>query len=50
MTANLNENPSSCEHQLNSMIQGAIRGTEKKRRKTNRGRRSRKVGDRGNIK
>ena len=33
MTANLNKNPSSCKHQLNSMIQGASRGTEKEKEK-----------------
>ena len=30
MTANLDENPSSCEHQLDSMIQGTSGETEKK--------------------
>ena len=45
MTANLNENPSSCECQSDSMIQGTSRGTEKRRRKTNRSRRSQRMGD-----
>ena len=35
MTANLNKNPSGCEHQLDSMIQEASRGTEKRRGQTN---------------
>ena len=47
MATNLNENLSSCEHQSDSMIQGAGRGTEKRRRKTNRNRRSQRVGDQG---
>jgi len=50
MTANLNENPSGCECQSDSMIQGTSRETEKEGRKTNRGRRSRRVEDRKNIK
>ena len=50
MTANLNENLSSYEHQSDSTIQGTSRGTEKRGRKNNRGRRSRRVGDRKNIK
>jgi len=50
MTANLDENPSGYKCQLDSMIQGASRGIEKRRRKINRGRRSRRVGDRENIK
>jgi len=36
MTANLNENPSGCECQSDSMIQEASGETEKRRRKTNR--------------
>ena len=40
MTANLDKNPSSSEHQSDSMIQGASRGAEKRKRKTNRSRRS----------
>jgi len=35
MTANLNENPSGCECQLDSIIQGASRGAEKERGKIN---------------
>ena len=50
MTVNLDENLSGCEHQLDNMIQGASRETEKRRRKTNRDRRSQRVGDRKNIK
>ena len=49
MTTNLNENPSSGECQSDSTIQGASQKTEKRRRKTNRDRRSRRVGDRENI-
>jgi len=45
MTANLNENPSSCKHQSDSTIQGTSGEIEKRRRKTNRNRRSRRVGD-----
>ena len=36
MTANLDENPFSCEHQSDSMIQRASGGIEKRERKTNR--------------
>ena len=43
MIINLNKDPSSGECQSDSMIQGASRGTEKRRRKTNRGRRSQRV-------
>jgi len=50
MTANLDENPSGYKHQSDSMIQEASRETEKRRRKTNRSRRSRRVRDRENIK
>jgi len=50
MIANLDENLSSDKHQPDSTIQGVSRGTEKRRRKTNRGRRSQRVGDRKNIK
>ena len=32
MTANLNENPSSCKYQSDSTVQGASRGVEKKER------------------
>jgi len=35
MTANLNENPSSCECQSDSIVQKASRGAEKRRGKTN---------------
>ena len=34
-TANLDEDPSSCEHQLDSTIQGTSRGAEKRRREMN---------------
>ncbi len=44
MTANLNENPSSYEYQLDSTIQGTSGGTEK-RKKTNRNRGGQRVGD-----
>ena len=50
MIANLDENLSSGECQLDSTIQGASRGTEKRGRKTNRGRRSQRVRGRKNIK
>ena len=50
MTANLDENPSSCECQSDSMVQGTSGGTEKRRRKTSRNRRSQRVGDQENIK
>jgi len=50
MIANLNEDPSGSECQLDSTIQGPSRGPEKGRRKTNRGRKSRRVEDRKNIK
>jgi len=50
MTANLNENPSGCEYQLNSTVQETSGGTEKRRRKTNRNRKSQRVGDQENIK
>ena len=40
MTANLDKDPSSCECQLNSTIQRTSRGIEKRKGKTNRGRRS----------
>jgi len=45
MTANLDENPSGGECQSDSMIQETSGGTEKRRRKTNRNRRSQRVGD-----
>ena len=50
MTINLNKNPSGCECQLDSTIQGTSGGTEERRRKANRGRRGQRVGDRKNIK
>jgi len=50
MIINLDEDPSSSECQSDSIIQGASRGTEKRRRKTNRGRRSQRVENRKNIK
>jgi len=49
MTANLDENPSSYEHQSDSTIQGTSREIEERRRKTNRDRRSQRVGDQENI-
>ena len=50
MTANLDENPSGSKHQLDSTIQGTSREIEKRRRKTNRDRRSQRVEGRKNIK
>jgi len=49
MTANLNEDSSSCKCQLESAIQEASREVEKGGRETNRGRRSQRVGGRKNI-
>ena len=49
MIAKFNENSSSCKCQLDSMIQGASRGVEKRERETNRGRGSWRVGGRKNI-
>jgi len=49
MTASLDEDPSGYECQLDSMIQEASRGTEKRRRKTSRDERSQKMGSRENI-
>jgi len=48
--AKFNENSSGCECQSDSAIQGVSRGIEKEERETNRGRRSRRVGGRKNIK
>ena len=45
MTANVDKNPSGCECQSDSTIQGTSRKTEKRRRKTNRNRRSQRVED-----
>ena len=45
MTANLDENSSGCERQSDSMIQGTSGETEKRRRKTNRNRRSQRMED-----
>ena len=50
MTANLNENSSSCECQLDSTIQRASRRTEKRRRKTNRSGKNRRMGGGKNTK
>ena len=50
MTANLNENPSSCECQSDSIIQGASGETEKRRRKTNRSGRNQRMGGGKNTK
>ena len=50
MAANLNENPFSSEHQLDSTIQETSRGTEKRRRKTNRSRRNQRMGSGKNTK
>ena len=44
MTANLNEDTSGSKCQLNSMVQETGRRAEKERRKTDRNRRSRRVG------
>ena len=45
MTANLDENLFSYEHQSDSMIQGTSGETEKRRRKTNRNKQSQRVKD-----
>ena len=45
MTVNLNENPFGYERQSDSIIQGTGGRTEKRGRKTNRNRRSQRVGD-----
>jgi len=50
MTANVDENLSSCECQLSSIIQGTSKGIESRRSETSRGRRSQRIEGRKNIK
>ena len=50
MSANFNENSSSCECQLSSVIQGTSRRTQSREGETSRSRGSQRVGSRKNIK
>ena len=50
MTANFDENSSSCEYQLSSKIQETSGGTEDRKSKTSRGGQSQRIKNRKNTK
>jgi len=50
MTANPDENPSCCEYQSDSTVQGTSRETKEKKRGTNQSRGSQEMRSRKNLK